>query len=260
MLIDSHTHYDLILKKGQLSEEELLDDCSAAGIEKSVQIAIDIESCRWSRDFARRHGDKNVLFSLGIHPSSEAAAHDLHTLDELVRDIINSSEIKSLFGIGECGLDFYRMRQQKEAQIISFETQVDLAIDHNLPLIVHSRDAMNETISILKSRKPGKGIMHCFSGDTKSARKVLDLGFYISFAGNITYKNAHELRESASFAPLDRLLLETDAPFLSPVPVRGKINRPAFILHTYAFLAELKKVSLDTVEEQIRENFNALSR
>ncbi len=258
MYIDSHAHFDLILEKTDMSDGELLDDCINNSVSKSVQISIDIESCRWSQDFARKNHKKGILFTLGIHPSSEAGTENLSTLSRFVSDTILTEAYELLFGIGECGLDFYRMRQPKAKQKASFEHQIAIAKEHNLPVIVHSRDAMNETIDILRAMKPGKGIMHCFSGNREAAREILELGFFISFAGNLTYKNARELHESAAYIPLDKMLLETDAPFLSPVPVRGRTNLPAHIRHTYTFLSQLRNETPAAITEQITENFDII--
>ena len=143
-------------------------------------------------------------------------------------------------------------------QLRGFVYQIELAKKYHLPLIVHIRDAMSDAVEVLKSRTNGGGIMHCFPGDKKEAKTVLDLGFYISFAGNTTYKNAVILHETAEYTPLDRILLETDAPFLTPVPHRGKTNRPEYVIHTYKYIADLKKISVDTLKEQVYKNFKTL--
>jgi TatD DNase family protein len=150
------------------------------------------------------------------------------------------------------------MHQTKEMQRSSFEFQIALAKEYNLPVIVHSRDAMDETLEILQKYKPLTGIMHCFPGNRAAAKKVIDLGFYISFAGNVTYKKAFDLHESGAYVPLDRLLLETDAPFLSPVPVRGEKNRSEYVVHTYKFIADLRRIPLSAVTDAVTANFKGL--
>jgi len=185
-------------------------------------------------------------------------AADLIYLSDFANDVLDSPDADLLFGIGEAGLDYFRMRKPKEMQVRSFEYQAELAKTLGLPLVVHSRDAMPDTLEILRRTAPPLGVMHCFSGDREIAMSVLDLGFHISFAGNLTYRSAVDLQESARYVPLDRLLLETDAPFLAPVPHRGKRCRPEHVVHTYEFCADLKKEPLARFADQLNRNFDAL--
>ncbi len=258
MYIDSHSHFDLCLESSTLSEETLMTGLRDNNISHSVQISIDTSGFQWSLDFAKKYRDHGVMFSLGIHPSSKADEKDLNYLSLFIEQVMKSKNGDLLFGIGETGLDYYRMRQPKKIQLKSFEEQILLANKWKLPLIVHSRDAMDDTLQILRENCPDKGIMHCFSGDRKIARDVLDLGFHISFAGNLTYKNANHLHDAAAYIPLDRILLETDAPFLTPVPMRGKKNRPEYVIHTYKFISDLKKEHQSTIVDRIAKNFNSL--
>ena len=260
MFIDSHAHFDLTLEDKSITETMLMEKARENSISRAVQIAIDIGSSQWSRDFASRHAAEGVLFTAGIHPSSPADEGELRKLEKFAQEAAWSVDSQLFFGIGECGLDFYRMRQSREAQENSFRFQIGLATRLGLPLIVHSRDAMDETLAILREARPASGIMHCFAGDRSAARSVLDLGFYISFAGNVTYRSATVLHDSASFVPLDRLLVETDAPFLAPVPLRGKKNRPDYIIHTYRFIAELRKETLDRITHSVHENFMEIAQ
>ncbi len=256
--VDSHAHFDLCIEEGAGRAEELLAGMHEGGVCHAVQISIDVDGLEWARDFAVQNRGRGVLFSLGIHPSSRADANDLIYLSDFVKDVMQSADSRLLFGIGEAGLDYYRMRRPREEQIRSFEYQAGLAKNWDLPLIVHSRDAMDDAISLLREFAPLRGVMHCFSGGAQAAGKVLDLGFYISFAGNLTYKTAVEMQEAARFVPLDRLLLETDAPFLSPVPLRGKRNRPENVTHTYEFCAGLRRESLSRLADAVLANFTAL--
>ena len=256
MYIDSHAHFDLCMEKKNNTEESLIRGLKENNISKAIQISIDIDGFNWSYEFSKKH--EGILFTAGIHPSSRALGEDLVYITNFVKKIMDSEDRGLLFGIGEAGLDFYRMHQTREMQIQSFEHQLDLAKLWGLPVIVHSRDAMDETLSILKRKTPGIGLMHCFPGDKQVAQRALDLGFYISFAGNLTYKKAFNLHESALYIPADRILLETDAPFLTPVPFRGKDNRPEYVIHTYQYLANLRKVSLLQLKEQIYDNFISL--
>ncbi len=258
MLIDTHTHFDIILEDANISETDLLDNMEKMHVSKAVQVSIDVKGLKWSRNFAQKYKERGILFTAGIHPSSFADLNNLHQLESFIKDVLESSDKELLYGIGECGLDFYRMRQRKEMQIESFEYQITLAKKYNLPVIIHSRDAMRDTIETIKKYIPLKGIMHCFPGDRKDAKEILDLGLHISYAGNVTYKNAFNLHESALYVPLDRIFLETDSPFLTPVPLRGKKNRSEFISHTYAFIADLKKIQREKLETAINENFLSL--
>lgn len=258
MLIDSHTHFDLILEDKTVSEAELLKNLKYSNIEYAVQISINSSGLEWSRKFAEKNFEYGILYTAGIHPSSPANESDLKELESFVQKVKKSSLSHLLIGIGECGLDYYRLRQPKDMQIKSFERQIDLAKKHSLPIIIHLRDAMEEGLEILKRNRVSSGIMHCFSGGADDARKALDLGLLISFAGNVTYKNATLLQEAARFVPDDMLLLETDAPFLSPVPLRGKPNRSDNIKHTYKFVSRLRNVTSSRLEETISENFKRL--
>ncbi len=194
-----------------------------------------------------------------LHPSSPADDSVLRLMAHMAEDILRSEDSKLLFGIGECGLDYYRMRQERDVQVSSFIFQIDLANRCGLPVIVHSREAMDETLGILKKESRTAGIMHCFPGGKKAARDVLDLGMYISFAGNVTYRAAAELHESAQYIPLNKLLVETDAPFLTPVPLRGKKNRTEHVIHTYRYLSELRKEPLELIVSTVRANFREIA-
>ncbi len=260
MLIDSHAHFDLVLEGRDITEAEIFSGLKEHSVAFSVQVSIDPAGFSWSREFAARNRDRGILFTLGIHPSSPASEKDLKNLADFTAEVMAGRDAHLLFGIGECGLDFYRMRQQRDVQERSFEFQIDLAHRHSLPVIVHSRDAMAAAIDLLWRKKPGKGIMHCYSGTVPDARSLLDLGFYLSFAGNVTYSKAHNLQDAARYVPLDRLLIETDAPFLTPVPLRGKQNRPYNVHHTYQFIADLRGESISKLEKAVYENFVRLRK
>ncbi|MBN2041507.1 MAG: TatD family hydrolase [Spirochaetes bacterium] len=253
MYIDTHAHFDICFEENSLTKTNFISDLSNNEIKYAVQVSIEVEGFDWSYSFAKEN--RNIFFTLGIHPSSKATDDNLKILSDYVHKVIGNNDRGILFGIGECGLDYYRMRQPKNIQKNSFEYQLDVAEKNNLPVIIHSRDAEKDTLEILRNKKPGIGIMHCFSGDSKSAKKFLDLGFFISFAGNLTYKNAANLHDAASFIPLDRLLLETDAPFLTPVPFRGKSNRPDYVINTYNFIAELRNDNIEKIKTEIYNNF-----
>ncbi len=255
MYIDSHAHFDLTLEDGSITEDRLLLDMKSAEVLQAVQVGIDAASSAWSYAFARRRASDGIIFTAGIHPSSKADSGELHRLEALLAEIKSAGDSGLLFGIGECGLDYYRKRQDRVSQEASFRFQIELANRYNLPVIVHSRDAMDDTLRILKEECRTFGIMHCFASGAEAARQVLDLGFYLSFAGNVTYKSATLLHEAARFVPADRLLLETDSPFLAPVPLRGKKNRPEHVIHTYRFVSELRGEPVSKLIDAVNENF-----
>jgi len=250
----------MILEQKGLTEDDVIKNLKYNNIEYAVQVSIEKKGFQWSRDFAVRNSSHGIYYTLGIHPSSKAGESELTYLADFTEKAMQEKTSRLLFGIGECGLDYYRMHQPVETQINSFEYQIELAKKHKLPLIIHLRDAMNDGLEILKKHKMRKGIMHCFAGDSSVARKVIDMGFMVSFAGNLTYKAAVELQDAAAYVPLDMLLLETDSPFLAPVPVRGKPNAPENIRHTYRFISELKKIPMHILEDAVTENFLKLVR
>ena len=257
MFIDSHAHFDLCAKDHNVSADSIVALMQEYNVSSAVHVVIDIEELQWGADFVNRYNDKNIYIALGIHPSSLADSSALRQLTGAIEHYIKKLGNK-IFGIGETGLDYYRMRQPKKMQQESFQTQIQLSKKYNVPVIVHSRDAMDDTYSILKQYLPLKGIIHCFSGNSNSAKKFIDLGFYISFAGNVTYKTATDLHEAAKYVPLERMLLETDAPFLTPVPFRGKPNHPGLVKYTYEFVASLKKIQLSNCVDSIAQNFSNL--
>ncbi len=255
MLIDTHAHFDMIFEKHEFSEESLMQSMKENGVLHSVQVSIEPEGFQWSLDFARRNEGSGVLFTIGMHPSTAAGPESFTVLSDFTEKVMTSGDRRLLFAIGECGLDFYRMRQKRELQEESFRRQLIEAKKWAIPVVVHSRDAMEETLAVIKESSIENGVMHCFSGGSKAAQKVLDLGFHISFAGNVTYNGAGELHDSARYVPLDRILVETDAPFLTPVPLRGKQNRPEYIKNTYTFIAGLKKIPVEKLAASVQENF-----
>ncbi len=256
--IDTHAHFDLCVDEGAGTETDLIAGLETSGITRAVHVSIDVGGFYRAHEFAVRHRDRGIVFTLGIHPSSPAGKKELDAIERYTEKVMNSEEASLLFGIGETGLDYYRMRRPKDEQQNSFEHQIHLALKHHLPVIVHSRDASDDSLAILKRYAPVRGIMHCFSEGADYAKKFLDLGMYLSFAGNVSYKAAITLQESASHVPADRLLLETDAPFLTPVPLRGKKNKPEYVIHTYRFVAALRGISENELCDQILTNFHAL--
>lgn len=201
---------------------------------------------------------ENVFAAVGVHP------HDAKLYDEpaenLLIDLVKSSE--KVVAWGEIGLDFYYDHSPREVQIEAFKRQIKIARQLDLPIIIHSREANDETVGILTEECSHKnfrgGVMHCFGGTAEMAEKLMNIGFLISFAGNVTFKKAENLREAARVVPLDKLLIETDCPFLAPLPVRGKRNEPSFVVHTANFLANFYGVEIEKLANQTTRNFSEL--
>jgi TatD DNase family protein len=200
---------------------------------------------------------ENVFASVGVHPH-DAKLYNDEAENHLIELIKNSNKV---IAWGEIGLDFYYDHSPRDMQREVFIRQIRKARELGLPIIIHSRDADDETVEILTeecSYENFKGIMHCFGGTAKMAESLMKIGFLISFAGNVTFKKAENLREAARVVPLDKLLIETDCPFLTPIPFRGKRNEPAFVVHTAEFLADFFGIKVETLAENTTRNFTDL--
>ena len=251
-LVDSHCHlnYAGLVER----QEEVLDSARARGVTGFLNIST--RQSEWGDVIAvaERHGD--VWASVGVHPH-EADAHP----DLGAAALSEAASHSRVIAIGECGLDYYYDKSDRAAQRERFEAHIAAARDTGLPLVVHTRDAEEDTAEILgKAVRAGgvTGVLHCFTGSADLARKALDLGFFISLSGIVTFKNARDLQETARAIPDDRLLVETDAPFLAPVPNRGKTCEPAFVADTAAFVAELRGVDSADLAETTTSNFYRL--
>jgi TatD DNase family protein len=245
MLVDSHCHLDYAAPE---ERAEILARARRAGVETLLTISTKLSEFPGVRAIAE--SDADVWCSVGIHPH-EAASE----ADPGIAGLVSLTKHEKVVGIGETGLDFYYEHSPRPRQEALFRTHCAAAREAGLPLIVHTRDADPETAAILAQEKPPAGVIHCFSTGRQLAEKALELGFYISLSGILTFKTAEGLRAIARDLPLERLLVETDAPYLAPVPMRGKRNEPAFIVHTAALLADLKGVSVDELAQATSENF-----
>lgn len=249
MLIDSHCHLDF----PELTSDEsgVLARARTAGVGGMLTIGTRLDQFERVRAIAERHD--NVWCSVGVHPH-EAKEEGQRTPDRLIEATRHSKVV----GIGETGLDFYYEHSPREEQAESFRAHMAASRETGLPLIVHTRNADAETGDMLEEEY-GKGafpgLIHCFSSGRAVAERALALGLYISISGIVTFKAAEELRAIVRDVPLDRLLVETDAPYLAPIPKRGKTNEPAFVAHTAAKVAELKGVSLSELEAATTDNF-----
>jgi TatD DNase family protein len=248
-LIDSHCHlnYEGLVER----QDEVLDNARQRGVHGFLNIST--RQSEWADiiNVAERNAD--VWASVGVHPH-EADAHP----DLGAAALVEGTEHPRVIAIGECGLDYYYDKSDRQAQRERFEAHVDAAGETGLPLIVHTRDAEEDTAEILTRavmEKGVRGVLHCFTGSAELAKIALDLGFFISLSGIVTFKNAQDLQHTARKLPLDRMLVETDSPFLAPVPHRGKKCEPAFVADTANFVAQLRGEDPDAVAEATTANF-----
>jgi TatD DNase family protein len=250
MLVDSHCHLDYLEKDGDL--EEVVARARRAGVGRMVTICTKLSEFETVRAIAARYSD--VACSVGVHPH-EAGEEGVESPEPLVA----RAEDPLVVGIGETGLDYFYEHSPREAQAVSFRAHIQAARRTGLPLIVHARDADDDTVKLLREEHadggPFPGLIHCFTAGPGLARASLELGLYISLAGIVTFKKAEDLRQTVAEVPLERLLVETDSPYLAPVPNRGKRNEPANVVHTAAKLAEIKGVSAAELAETTTDNF-----
>ncbi len=250
MLIDSHCHLDYFGAEADAA----VTRARAGGVGLMLTICTRVSQFDQVRAIAERHDD--VYCTVGVHPH-EAAAEEIDA--ERLADLARHPKV---VGIGETGLDFHYDHSPRDRQRAAFRTHMAAARQCRLPLIVHSRNADRETVELLREGAEGglAGLIHCFSSTAELSDGALNLGFYISMSGIVTFKNAEPLRDIARHLPADRLLIETDAPYLAPVPHRGKRNEPAFVADTAAALAELRGVSTAELARSTTENFLRLFR
>ncbi len=253
IFIDSHCHIDG--EAFDADRDEIIERAKAAGVKMMLTVGTgnplngEIE-----RAVAVAEKYENVFASVGVHP------HDAKLYNEVAeKHLIDLAKREKVIAWGEIGLDFYYDHSPREIQEEVFRKQIRIAKKLDLPIIIHSRDADEETVNVLTEECSGEdfrgGIMHCFGGTAKMAQNLMDIGFLISFAGNVTFKKAENLRDAARVVSLEKLLIETDCPFLTPVPFRGKRNEPAFVIETAKFLAEFYEVELEVLAEKTTRNF-----
>ena len=247
MWIDSHAHLDM--ETFDQDREEVIARAFQRGVTKIITIGIDLESSRRALSLAQAHD--RIWATIGIHPhdAKERTEQDLSRLAELALE-------PRVVAVGETGLDFFRNLSPKEDQKDCFRKMIRLARETALPLVIHDRQAHEEVLTILREEKAGEigGIFHCFSGDWDMAKRCLDLNFFISITGAITFKKGTVLEEVVRRAPLASLLIETDAPYLTPDPYRGKRNEPAYLAYTADYLARIRNMSLPELSRTLWEN------
>lgn len=248
MLVDSHCHIDRLDYENKHQDiTDVLNKAQQQGIEYLLSVCVTLKDYPAMIELIKPF--PQIFATCGVHPLYD------EPLDESL--LFEYAESDRVVAIGETGLDFYYAPETKEQQISSFRHQIRVAIKLNKPLIIHTRDAREETLSILREEGAEKvgGVLHCFTESLEMSQAAMKLGFYISVSGIVTFKNAKELQAVIKEIPLDRLLVETDAPYLAPVPHRGKENEPAYTKDVAKFVAELKGVSLSELEKVTTENF-----
>jgi TatD DNase family protein len=251
MLVDSHCHLDrvdLAPFGGQM--DHLMAACHAHDVKHMLCVCIDQQNFPDVLNIAQRYD--SVHCSVGMHPVDHAG--------ELVDQdwLIQSAQHSKVVAIGETGLDYYHCKGDVHWQYQRFVQHIEVAKQTKLPLIIHTRQAREDTVRVLKQQDAPPGVFHCFTEDWAMAKQGLDLGYYISFSGIVTFKNAQELKEIAKKVPLDRILVETDAPYLTPAPYRGKANMPGYTRYVAEHIAELRAITYDEIAMATTENFSRL--
>ncbi|MBW1720951.1 MAG: TatD family hydrolase [Deltaproteobacteria bacterium] len=246
-MIDSHAHLDM--EQFDPDREEVIQRARELGLSHIVTIGIDLDTSARSLELAETHDF--ISATIGCHP------HNAKEFGELeVEGLAALAAREKVVAWGEIGLDFFHKHSPPGRQVEAFEMQLDMARDFDLPVVIHDRDAHDEVMEILKKKQAGlyKGVFHCFSGDYDMAMTLIDMGFYISIPGTVTFPKAHQIQRVAARIPLERMLVETDAPFLAPVPHRGKRNEPSFVAHTVSQIARLRETGVEVVAERTAEN------
>lgn len=251
---DNHAHLEIVDGEQPLDYREQLDLAASVGIRGVIQVGGDLETSRWSAEVAAQ--DSRLLAAVAIHPNEAPRYEAAGTLDAALAEIDELATLPRVRAIGETGLDFFRTGEDgRAAQHRAFEAHIDIAKRRDRAMQIHDRDAHDAVIeTLLRVGAPERTVFHCFSGDADMARVAADNGWYLSFAGTVTFKNASGLRDALVVTPLDRILVETDAPFLTPAPFRGRPNSPYLIPYTLRFMAEHLGVDADELAAQVTAN------
>jgi TatD DNase family protein len=252
--IDNHAHLELIAESEPDSPaiKAILDEAKSVGIDRVIQVGYSAVQSAWGVRCAEAFPGR-VLAAVALHPNDAPVTADLEGDLRVIADLAQHPRVRA---IGETGLDFFRTAPDgREKQIYSFKRHIQIAKDVNKAVMIHDRDAHREVLDTLAEvGAPQKVVFHCYSGDAEMARECISNGYYLSFAGTVTFKNAPHLREALALAPLNRILVETDAPFLTPMPNRGLLNTPAQIPNTLRLMAEVRDMDLDELCEAIVQN------
>jgi len=253
MFIDSHCHLDRIKLEPYQGDLALaIEAAHEEGVDTMLCVAIDLEHIEEVLSIAARF--PNVYASVGVHPTS------LDCEDPSVERLLKLAESDKVIAIGETGLDYYYSKDSRDIQLARFKNHLLASNESKKPVIIHTRDAKQDTLSYIKkySNPEVAGVLHCFTEDLDMAEQAIESNFYISFSGIVTFKNAKELQEVAKALPLERILIETDSPYLAPVPFRGMSNEPKYVPEVARFIAELKNISIEQVANQTTQNFKDL--
>ena len=252
--VDSHAHLELIHNSEPDSPllKEILDEAASVGIDRVVQVGYSAEQSIWSVKCAEAFIGR-VLAAVALHPNEAPVVDDLEKDLQVIQELAKNPRVRA---IGETGLDFFRTPPElQEKQKYSFRRHIAIAKENNKALIIHDRDAHRAVLDLLMQEgAPEKTIFHCFSGDLEMAKECVSKGYFLSFAGTVTFKNAPELRQAAEFVPIELMLVETDSPFLCPMPNRGALNTPAQIPNTLRVIADVRGISADYLAAAISEN------
>lgn len=245
MYFDTHAHFDD--EKFDENRDILIEEMHSNGVDYIINIGADMESSVKSIELAKKYDF--IYAAVGVHP---------HEVENMTEEDINTlrkfTEYEKVVAIGEIGLDYYYDFSPRDKQCYWFERQLDLAAELNMPVSIHSRDAAKETFDIIKNSAVRKGVIHAYSGSVEMARNYIDMGFYIGVGGVVTFKNAKKLIDVVSFSPMERILLETDSPYLSPVPVRGTVNNSQNLKYIVDKISEIKQISAEKVCEITSQN------
>ncbi|MBE8190421.1 MAG: TatD family hydrolase [Candidatus Thioglobus sp.] len=251
-IIDSHCHLDRVdLSAFGGSMTSLLAHAKTLSVEQFLCVCIDLEHFSEVLDLAKKH--PQIYASVGVHPC------ELEGENPSVERLLALADDDKIIAIGETGLDYFHIQKdQADWQRQRFRRHIQASNQSGKPLIIHTRNAKKDTLKIMQEEQAGAGVMHCFSEDWATAQAAMELGFYISFSGIITFKNAQDLREVAKKVPLDRLLVETDSPYLTPVPYRGKPNSPAYSYFVAEKLAQIRNTTIAEIAQATSQNFSRL--
>jgi TatD DNase family protein len=258
--VDSHCHliFSRVRSKGVENDpkygvDAIIKRALEANVKYMLTIGTELTDVAELQAITTKYS--SVFRTVGVHPLEAAAHHERYDDDEISKVIEDSCADAKTVGIGEIGFDYHYEKESQKQQDKLFNLQLDLAKRCCLPVVVHAREASEDVVDALKNHAGVAGVIHCFSGEKYFAQRCLDLGFYLSISGNITYKNSAELQDTIRYIPLDRLLIETDSPALAPVPLRGKLNEPAFVVHVADKISQLLQISPEKVASSSFKNF-----
>uniref|UniRef100_UPI00333F98EF TatD family hydrolase n=1 Tax=Castellaniella defragrans TaxID=75697 RepID=UPI00333F98EF len=252
MYVDSHCHLNFPDLAARLPA--ILEDMRTADVGHALVVSVNLRD--WPGLMTLVEGHSNLHASVGVHPDNDAEVDD--QIEPSLQDLLERAAHPKVIAIGETGLDYYRLAEPLDWQRDRFRTHIRASLETGLPLIIHTRAAAEDTLRLMREEGARAGVMHCFTESWAVAQAALDLGFYISFSGIVTFKNAVELQEVARRVPLERLLIETDSPYLAPVPYRGKQNDPSKVVHVAEKIAQLRGVPVAAIAQASTDNFFTL--